>query len=128
MSPNTAQLRVAVATNPMKDGGEGGAIKAFDNGMDRNDGRKRKPSDDRDRHSKKESSRGQAKQNKQPPKQGAIKKTGDGEEGKSKGKGKGAIDDIFSGVKRLKEEKAEEEAERWVSVGGYNTCLCAVPE
>lgn len=31
---------------------------------------------------------------------------------KGKGKGKSAIDDIFSGVKRLKEEKAEEEVER----------------
>lgn len=115
MSPNTAQPREAVATNPMKNGGGGSSIKAFDNGKDRNDDRKRKPSDDRDRYSKKESSGGQTKQNKQPPKQGAIKKAGDGAEGTSKGKGKGAIDDIFSGVKRLKEEKAEEEAERWVS-------------
>lgn len=32
--------------------------------------------------------------------------------GKGKGEGKNDIDDIFAGVKRLKEEKAEEEAER----------------
>ncbi|CAN0018607.1 unnamed protein product [Ectocarpus sp. 8 AP-2014] len=32
--------------------------------------------------------------------------------GKAKGKVKGDIDDIFAGVKRLKEEKAEEEAAR----------------
>lgn len=37
--------------------------------------------------------------------------------GKAKGKAKGKsdIDDIFAGVKRLKAEKAEEEAERWVA-------------
>lgn len=45
------------------------------------------------------------------------------EDGKEKGKVKGKakvmsdIDDIFAGVKRLKAEKAEEEAERWVVVG-----------
>ena len=33
---------------------------------------------------------------------------------KAKAQGTGTIDDIFSGVKRLKEEKKEEEAERWV--------------
>ncbi len=42
--------------------------------------------------------------------------------GKVKAKGKSDIDDIFAGVKRLKEEKAEEEAQRcvarWVGVCG----------
>lgn len=39
------------------------------------------------------------------------------EDGKGKGKGKrkSDIDDIFAGVKRLKEQKAEEEAQRWVT-------------
>lgn len=114
MGPNTAQPRVAVVVNTTRNGGEGGSTKAFENGIDRNDGQKRKPSDDRDRHGKKQSSGQQAKQKKQPPKHGAIKKPGDGKECTTKGKGKSAIDDIFSGVKRLKEEKAEEEAERWV--------------
>lgn len=38
--------------------------------------------------------------------------------GKVKAKGKSDIDDIFAGVKRLKEEKAEEEAQRcaWLGV------------
>ncbi|CAM9469361.1 unnamed protein product [Pylaiella littoralis] len=34
------------------------------------------------------------------------------QKGNGKGKGKNDIDDIFAGVKRLKEEKAEEDAER----------------
>lgn len=38
--------------------------------------------------------------------------------GKGKGKGKNDIDDIFAGVKRLKEEKAEEDAERYVNQHG----------
>ena len=34
--------------------------------------------------------------------------------GKAKAKVKSDIDDIFAGVKRLKAEKAEQQAERWV--------------
>ena len=36
----------------------------------------------------------------------------EGGKGKKKAKGKGAIDDIFAGVKRLKEERLVDEAER----------------
>lgn len=58
-----------------------------------------------------------------PARQGGVAPGAKGsatlEDGKAKGKeGKAKvnsdIDDIFAGVKRLKAEKAEEEAERWV--------------
>ena len=39
--------------------------------------------------------------------------------GKAKARGKGTIDDIFSGVKRLKEDKKEEEVQRWVPGDNY---------
>lgn len=43
----------------------------------------------------------------------ATARDGKGEaKGKEKGKGKSDIDDIFAGVKRLKEQKAEDEAAR----------------
>lgn len=38
---------------------------------------------------------------------------------KGKEKGKSAIDDIFADMKRLKQAKAEEEAERYAECGGY---------
>lgn len=55
-----------------------------------------------------------------PARQGGVAARAKGsaavEDGKGKGKAKvkSDIDDIFAGVKRLKAEKAEEEAERWV--------------
>lgn len=43
---------------------------------------------------------------------------------KVKAQGKGTIDDIFSGVKRLKEEKKEEEVQRWVTISMIRVRTC----
>lgn len=61
------------------------------------------------------------------PKAKCVRFAGDGKcQAKQNAKGKSAIDDIFSGVKRLKEEQAEEEAERWVFGTPGNNRVTAV--